>query len=159
MGVHKEALHCRSRHDELEVVRDALWFRVCGRSEGRPSSLLISELTVLRGRACRRLSAVFSAITERWGRTAQDDPRAAVQLRERKIQDLAADVIKIHIQLRRRRSEVCAKARALVVDGLVDAELALEPRALFGPAGDRDDARASTLRKLTHDVAGRARGA
>ena len=121
--------------------------------------MLPGRRTVLGCCSCGIQSALASATPHGQKRTAENNSRTTIQLRERKIQNLAAHIIKIHIELRRSRREVRAKARALVVDDLVGAELAFEPRALLGAACDGDDARAGALRKLAHDVARRARGA
>src|ERR1044071_2216165 len=89
-------------------------------------------------------------------RAADDDTAEQVRARQHGVEDLAADIVEVHVDalrtgLLKRRGEIAA----LVVDAGIEAELVLHVRALLASAGDADGAPTPDLRELAHDAADR----
>src|SRR6185436_17776181 len=79
---------------------------------------------------------------------------AAEQLRAREgeIEDLAADVVEIDVDV----PDLVAQLAGLVIEAIVEAELVLHIGALFRTAGDAERAAAPQLGELAHHAADRS---
>src|SRR5438552_354655 len=90
---------------------------------------------------------------------ADDDARKKVGEPQHRVEDLAADVVEIHIgALRAGGLQVAVQAARLVIDAGVEAELARHVLGFLAAAGDADGVAAPDLRELPDDAADRARG-
>ena len=78
--------------------------------------------------------------------------------RQRKVQNLAPDIIEIHIEIAYGFFEIRMEGRALVVDRLVDAQRGFEPVAFVVCACDRDDFGSDHFAELADERTGCACG-
>lgn len=106
------------------------------------------------GLAIRQLQRAGS---EYLRRTAEYDARALVEPRERKVEDVATDIVKVNVEISDCLLEVAVERWALVVERLVNAEILLKPLALVVGSGDRDDLGTQLLSNLAHDRSCRTR--
>ena len=78
--------------------------------------------------------------------------------RQRKVQNLAPDIIEIHIEIAYGFFEIRMEGRAFVVDRLVDAQLGFEPVAFVVCPCDRDDFGSDHFAELADEGTGGACG-
>src|SRR6267378_5919086 len=90
---------------------------------------------------------------------ADDDARKKVREPQHRVEDLAADVVEVHIgALRAGGLQIAIQVARLVIDAGIEAELARHVLAFLAAAGDADGAAAPDFRELPDDAADRARG-
>jgi hypothetical protein len=103
--------------------------------------------------------ASFGRVVFRY-RAADRDAREAVEQREDRVENGAADILEIDIDaVGAGGFERVGEILPLVIDGAVEAEFARDEIAFLRAARDADDAAAFELRDLARDRADRARGA